>query len=405
MIRNVAQRRPRPLFRSRLRQIALFHRPAFDRLEDRTMLNTGGLPAAIVVGRTLATPSTADTFTPSPSYFVDEVENNQVTITITVYNEQADTETGVLLTDTLEQGVSVVGSSVTLDGTTTAQPPDQSGQNLAWSLAPIQGYDRESVALTVDPPALGAGQTTPFPIDTGAQANAMLDAGAVSASTRAAILQPGNVSDPSLLASTVDADINDPFIQEEAAALNYDPTQIFNFLHTQIGYNSYLGSVRGARGTLWSNAGNALDVASLGVALMRASGIPAQYVSGTLSQSNAQELILSMFPAQNQTVGYVPAGTQVSDPANDPQLLSEGIALLVSVRDRQRHDRRRPADARSDDRADVHDFERRVHRRALGPGSDYRRPARRRGLHADRRVVRAERIAGHDRPRPDVRRR
>ena len=56
---------------------------------------------------------------------------------------------------------------------------------------------------------------------------------------------------------------------------------------------------------------------------MRASGIPAQYVSGTLSQSDAQELILSMFPAQYQTVGYIPSGTQVSDPADDPQLLSE----------------------------------------------------------------------------------
>ena len=56
---------------------------------------------------------------------------------------------------------------------------------------------------------------------------------------------------------------------------------------------------------------------------MRASGIPAQYVSGTLSQSQAQTLILSMFPASYQTVGYIPAGTQVSDPANDPQLLSE----------------------------------------------------------------------------------
>ena len=30
-----------------------------------------------------------------------------------------------------------------------------------------------------------------------------------------------------------------------------------------------------------------------------------------------------MFPAAYQTVGYIPAGTQTSDPANDPQLLSE----------------------------------------------------------------------------------
>src|SRR5271167_2234231 len=168
------QREIRQGFRSRLRQKARVHRLNFEFLEDRTMLDTGGLPAAIVVGRTLATPSTAASATPAPSYFVGEVENNQVTIAYTVYNEQADTETGVLLTDTLEPGVTVVSSSVTLDGTTTTQLPDQSGQNVAWTLAPIQGDDRESVALTVNLPALGAGLTTPFPIDTGAQAFAML---------------------------------------------------------------------------------------------------------------------------------------------------------------------------------------------------------------------------------------
>jgi hypothetical protein len=214
-----------------------------------------------------------------------------------------------LLTTTLAPGVTMASAS---------QQPDQSGQNLAWSLGTIQGYDRAIVSITVNVPN---GST--LQLDTGAHAYAMLDACAVSASTPTATLRAGNVSNPSLLTSTVDADTNDPFIQEEAAKLNYDPQQIFNFLHTQIGYNSYLGSVRGARGTLWSNAGNALDVASLGVALMRASGIPAQYVSGTLSQSQAQTLILSMFPASYQTVGYIPSGTQTSDPANDPQLLSE----------------------------------------------------------------------------------
>jgi uncharacterized repeat protein (TIGR01451 family) len=296
-------------------------------LEDRLMLDAGAssqAPAAIVLGRTLATPSTATSVSPSPSYFVGEIQNDQVTITYTVYNESADPERGISLTDTLEPGVTVVSSVVTLDGTTTAQSPRQSGQNLAWSLDQIQGYDRESVALLVNLPVLGAGQTTPFAIDTGAQANAMLDGSAVSARAPAASIQPGNVADPGLLASTVDANSNDPYIQEEAAALDYDPAQIFNFLHTQIGYNSYRGSVRGARGTLWSDAGNALDVASLGVALMRASGIPAQYVSGTLSQSDAQQLILSMFPVTYQVVvGYVPPGTQVADLANDPQLLSE----------------------------------------------------------------------------------
>jgi uncharacterized repeat protein (TIGR01451 family) len=264
-------------------------------LEERILLD-GGVPAALVVGRTLS------------AYTVPDVQNNQLTITYTVYNEQGHPLNGVLLTDTLDTGVTFQSAS---------QLPDQSGQNLAWSLGTINGFDRASVTLTV-----GLVNPIPLQLDVGAQAFATLDAGAVSNATPAASLRQGSV-DPNLLASTPDANTNDPFVQEKAAELNYDPQQIFNYLHNDIGYNSYTGSLRGARGTLWSSAGNALDVANLGVALMRASGIPAQYEAGTLSQSQAQQLILSMFPASFQTVGYIPPGTPTADPANDPQLLSE----------------------------------------------------------------------------------
>ncbi len=310
MNRRDEQAAPASQARLRRRLKARIYRLRFEPLEDRTMLSgSGQLPPAIVIGRTLATPSTADTATPSPSYFVGEVENNQVTITISVYNQQADPETGVLVTDTLAPGVTLAGAS---------QPPDRNGQDLAWSLGTIPGYERASVSMTVNLP-----NASTLQIDTGANAFAMLDAGAVSASTPAAALRPGNVSDPSLLASTLDANTTDPFIQEQAAQLSYDPQQIFNFLQTQIDYNSYLGSVRGARGTLWSGAGNALDVASLGVALMRASGIPSQYAQGTLSQVQAGQLIDSMFPPSYKALGAVAPGLTASDPASDPTLLSE----------------------------------------------------------------------------------
>jgi uncharacterized membrane protein len=281
------------------------HRLHFETLEDRTMLTgsgTSGL-ASIVVGRVMSTGASA-----APAYFVDQVQNHQVTITYTAYNEDADSETGVLLTTTLEPGLTVASASV---------PPDQTGQNLAWSLGTIGGFDRASVSVTINLP-----NPTVTQLDAGAQVFATLDAAAVSNATVPAILRSGTV-DPSLLASTPDANTTDPYIQEEAAKLAYDPQQIFDYLHTQVGYNSYLGSVRGARGTRWSSAGNALDVASLGVALMRASGIPAQYVSGTLAPAQAQSLILSMFPISDQTIGYIPVGTPPADPANDSQLLSE----------------------------------------------------------------------------------
>jgi uncharacterized membrane protein len=295
MKRNLLRRWFRSTVDACLSRRELYRPLCLERLEDRIMLDAG-LPPALVVGRTLSAYTTA------------AIQNNRETITYTVYNEQAAALTGVLLTDTLAPGETFVNPS---------QLPDQSGQKLAWSLPTIQGFDRASVTITLVLP-------TPFSaqLDAGAQAFATLDAGAVSNSTPAATLRQGSV-DPSLLASTPDANTTDPYIQEEAAKLKYDPQQIFNFLESDVGYNSYLGSVRGARGTLWSSAGNALDVSSLGVVLMRASGIPAQYVSGTLSQGQAQQLILSMFPASSQTVGYIPAGTQTADPANDPQLLSE----------------------------------------------------------------------------------
>ncbi len=263
------------------------------------MLDIGGansLPPTIVVGRTLS------------AYDVPDVQNNQETLTFTVYNQAADPISGVLLTDTLESGVTIDSAS---------QLPDQNGQQLAWSLGTIQPYDRASVTLTVS-----LATPTPTQLDSGASAYGTLDAGMVSWTTAPATLRTTAIA-VNLLASTPDANTTDPYVQEKAAELNYDPTQIYAFLQNDIGYNSYVGSVRGARGTLWSSAGNSLDDASLGVALMRSSGIPAQYEEGTLSTAQAQRLILSMFPASYQTVGYIPAGTQTSDPADDPQLLAE----------------------------------------------------------------------------------
>ena len=91
----------------------------------------------------------------------------------------------------------------------------------------------------------------------------------------------GQSSDPNL-AATPDANKDDPFIIQKAQELGNNPVSIFNFVRDEIGYESYKGSLRGARGTLWSKAGNALDQASLLIALLRASNIPARYVRGTL---------------------------------------------------------------------------------------------------------------------------
>jgi hypothetical protein len=125
---------------------------------------------------------------------------------------------------------------------------------------------------------------------------------------------------PRLQVGTSADDPTDPYIVNQAAALHNDPQQMFAFVRDQIGYQAYSGSLRGARGTLWSKAGNALDRASLLVALLRASGFTAQYVQGTLSTAQAQTLILAMFQGQYRVLGCPPAGSALADPANDPNL-------------------------------------------------------------------------------------
>ncbi|MBX9622883.1 MAG: hypothetical protein K2X82_03625, partial [Gemmataceae bacterium] len=264
-------------------------------LEDR-IVPDGTLPPDLVVGRTLS------------AYTVAGVQNRTLDVTYTVYNQRADDLSGVLLTTALQPGVTYKSATAV---------PDRSGSELAWSLGTVRGFDRASVTVTVALP-----ETPPLQIDSGAKAFATVNAGAVSADTPAAALTSRTIA-PELLASTVDANTADPFVQEQAAKLRYDPQRIVQYLSTDVGYESYTGSLRGSRGTLWSAAGNALDEASLGVALLRASGVPARYARGTLSDDLSKQLILSMFPPALRTVGTVAPGVPTADPANDPQLLAE----------------------------------------------------------------------------------
>lgn len=67
-----------------------------------------------------------------------------------------------------------------------------------------------------------------------------------------------------------------------AAKLDYSPVKIFKYVYDTITYEPYYGSLKGAQGTLISGAGNDTDQASLLIALLRASNIPARYVKGTI---------------------------------------------------------------------------------------------------------------------------
>ena len=163
----------------------------------------------------------------------------------------------------------------------------------------------------------------PSQLDTGAQAFATLDAGAVSAATPAATLSTGNASDPSLLASTPDANTTDPFIQEEAAALDYNPQNIFNFLHTQIGYNSYtrLGARR-ARHALVERRQRARR-RQPGRGLDARLGHPGAVRLGDAVAEPGPDADPLDVPGQLSDGRLHPGRHADSDPANDPQLLSE----------------------------------------------------------------------------------
>ena len=121
------------------------------------------------------------------------------------------------------------------------------------------------------------------------------------------------------------ADGTDPFIAAKAAALGNDPAQIFAFVRDQVGIDPYVGSLRGAHGTLSGMAGNALDRASLTIALLRASGLSARYAQGTLAYVDAQKIIARAFDDPQRIVGCNNTGG-ISDARNDSTLINEALA-------------------------------------------------------------------------------
>ncbi|WP_353348554.1 transglutaminase domain-containing protein [Oceaniserpentilla sp. 4NH20-0058] len=83
------------------------------------------------------------------------------------------------------------------------------------------------------------------------------------------------------LAQTIDVQITDDII-ELAQSLNNSPIEIYTWVHNNIRFIPSYGSIQGAQYTLETKRGNAMDTASLLIALLRASNIPAKYAYGTV---------------------------------------------------------------------------------------------------------------------------
>lgn len=80
-----------------------------------------------------------------------------------------------------------------------------------------------------------------------------------------------------------------PEIVARAASLGGDPVRIFNEVSRSILFEPYYGSRKGAHLTLLQRSGGAIDIANLLVALLRASGHPARYMTGRVTGS-AEEM-------------------------------------------------------------------------------------------------------------------
>jgi len=86
---------------------------------------------------------------------------------------------------------------------------------------------------------------------------------------------------PADLAETEDVQLT-PAIRAKAAELGNKPVPIYNWVRNNIEFIPTYGSMQGADMTLQTRRGNAFDTASLLIALLRAAGVPARYVYGTI---------------------------------------------------------------------------------------------------------------------------
>ena len=266
-------------------------------------------PPAIVVGRTLS------------AYSVADIQNNQETITYTVYNQQADTESDVVLSHDAPERRQLY-ERLAGSGPERADPVVEPGidRGLRQRERQRHGHARERDA---DPARLrspGHGDARRVsrsrrPRRPRCSARrTMTPRCSLPRRTRIRAIPTSRRKRPSSITIRIRSSRSCATISATTA---------------------YFGALLGARGTLWTGAGNSLDKASLLVALLRASGVPAEYQQGTLSVTQAQSLILSMFPTPTSLAGCIDPGTTLADPADESAAAQRvGEPLLGRVRPR-----------------------------------------------------------------------
>jgi hypothetical protein len=238
------------------------------------------------------------------AYTPSGLVSGTLTITYTAINRlPLDELTGVEIRVKLASGVSLVSGPAYLT------LPDGS---LSFALGEIGPSDGASLAIVVQAPA-AVGQ-----IDEGARASASFVNKRVSAQTAPARLVADAFAP--YLGQQPEFMFNDVDLLEVAGLVEQDPAQAFALVRDATRWEAYRGSLRGARGTWWSEAGNALDRASLLLGVLRTIGTPSRYVRGGLPDARQRELIGQMFGDTVSQMGAVPAEKQY-DPYSDAKLL------------------------------------------------------------------------------------
>lgn len=93
----------------------------------------------------------------------------------------------------------------------------------------------------------------------------------------------GDINGPTAsdLGENIEVQLTDE-IRAKAAELDHDPVKIYNWVRNNTEWLPTFGSIQGSQYTMDTMKGNAFDIASLLIALLRASNIPARYAYGSV---------------------------------------------------------------------------------------------------------------------------
>lgn len=235
---------------------------------------------------------------PSPQAVVFD-EEGLARLDLVVVHTGLEPAEEVSVRDVLAPGAELVAS----------EPPAVAvGDALVWHLGELLPGESRRVRLT-----LRGG------LDQGAVATAVVGATERVVHAAPAAEAPADPELRAALRPTPDADAADPEVLALVARHQGDLAALRAFVRSQVRYEVYLGSLRGARGTLWSRGGNALDQASLLVAAARAAGVPARYAYAELAEAEARALLAELFP---------PLENVLTDTPEDPDTI---IAQLLDA--------------------------------------------------------------------------